>query len=301
MMRAGSATQVTPRPRIGVHLRIATLRATLALVAVAEFAWSVFFYVAPAAALGALGRTVVDPVIARQYPLYLASAALAYALAATNPQRYLSIAWVCVTQRLVELVVAAIDWHVHAIAERGFVAVASIEIVAAGMLAFAALGQSAEGSDRVNDAREDRSLVRLLRAFGGLQVFWFLASTIFVQLGARLLSWKLQDPYTTQQQGIGLLVIGLVSLLAARDVARYRVFVWVPVASQLIGVANAFNEIHLGSIGWGVAATQWSIELSIVAAFAYFSRRVLQRTKARSSPRRGAADDRTARVPSSRR
>lgn len=279
-MRAGSATQVTPRPRIGVHLRIATLRATLALVAVAEFAWSVFFYVSPAAALGALGRTVVDPVIARQYPLYLASAALAYGLAATNPRRYLGIAWVCIAQRGVELVVAAIDWRVHAIATPSFLTIVVIEGVVTSLLACAAFTGRTEPQARIVVARADRGLVRMLRAFGGLQVFWFLASTIFVQLGARLLAWKLQDPYTTQQQGIGLLVIGLVSLLAARDVLRYRVFVWVPVASQLIGVANAFNEIRLGSITWGVAAIQWSIELSIVAAFAYFSRRVLQRTKA---------------------
>ncbi len=93
-----------------------------------------------------------------------------------------------------------------------------------------------------------------------------------MQVGSRLLHWELQDPYTTQQQGIALLVIGLTSLVAASDVSRYRVFVWVPVASQLIGVANSFNEIRLGSIGWNVAAVQWTIELSIVSAFFYFSR-----------------------------
>jgi len=262
------------------NLRIATLRATLAFVAVADFAWSVFFYVAPATALGAFGRTVVDPVIARQFPLYLASAALAYALAATNPQRYRGVAWVCVTQRCIELVVAAIDWHVHAIDTRGFVALASIEIAVAAVLAFAAIGRSFRPRVRPILARSDRGLVRMLRGFGGLQVFWFLASTIFVQLGARLLSWKLQDPYTTQQQGIGLLVIGLVSLLAASDVVRYRILVWVPVASQLIGVVNAFNEIRLHSIGWTGAAIQWTIELAIVAAFGYFSRRALGLAKA---------------------
>jgi hypothetical protein len=49
----------------------------------------------------------------------------------------------------------------------------------------------------------------------------------------------------------------------------------VPVASQLIGIANAFNEIHLGSIGWSVAAVQCTIESTIAFAFVWFSRRHL--------------------------
>lgn len=234
------------------------------------------FYLAPATALGALGRTVVDPVIVRQYPLYLASAALAYALGATNPGRYRGIAWVCVAQRGVELTFATIDWSVHAIDATGFFTLATVEIAVAATIAMAATDRSAEPRVRAPIPREDRGLVRLLRGFGGLQLFWFLASTIFVQFGARLLAWKLQDPYTTQQQGIGLLVIGLVSFLAASNVVRYRLLIWVPVASQLIGVLNSFNEIRLGSIGWSNAAVQWTIELAIVAAFAYFSRRSLR-------------------------
>jgi hypothetical protein len=75
--------------------------------------------------------------------------------------------------------------------------------------------------------------------------------------------------------GIGLLVIGLVSLLVASDVARYRVFVWIPVFSQLIGVANSLNELRLGSIGLSAAAAQWTIEFAIVFCFAWFSRAFL--------------------------
>ena len=250
------------------------LRAIILAVALAECAWGVLFYCAPAVSLGSLGRLVIDPVIARQYPLYLASGALAYGLAAIDPVRYSRIFWICAVQRVVEIVVACIDRSAGAISASAFVwilasegCVAVVCVAAASMLA----------TKNRRDARDprDRGLVVALRCFGGLEMFWFFASTIFVQVGARLLHWKLQDPYTTQQQGIALLVIGLVSVLVASDVARYRLLVWVPVFSQLIGVVNAFNEIRLGSITWSIAAIQWTIEFAIVFAFVWFSRAAL--------------------------
>ncbi len=250
-----------------------SLRAILLAVALGECAWGLLFYFDPTAALGSLGRSVVDPAIARQYPLYLASGALAYGLAALDPLRYARILWICVIERTVEVVVACIDRHAGAIAPTPFLWVVAIEGVA-GIVCLVALSTIAKNPAPVVQDRDDRGLMIALRCFGGLELFWFFASTIFVQLGARLLHWKLQDPYTTQQQGIGLLVIGLVSLLVASDVARYRIFVWIPVFSQLIGVANSFNEIRLGSIGWSIAAVQWTIEISIVACFAWFSRRL---------------------------
>jgi hypothetical protein len=256
-------------------MRVAVLRAMMIAVAGMESIWALAFYFRPDSALGAVGRHVLDPVIARQYPLYLASAALAYGIAASSPRRYAGVIWICVAQRCVETVVAAIDWRAHAIATSAFVALAALELFVALVLGVAL------GTDRAplppSEALDprDRGLVRMLRGFGGLELFWFLASTIFVQLGARLLHWKLQDPYTTQQQGIALLVIGLVSILAASNIPRYRLLVAVPVASQLIGIANSFNEIHLGSIGWTAAAVQWTIELTIAFAFAWFSRRYL--------------------------
>jgi hypothetical protein len=256
-------------------MRVAVLRAMMIAVAGVEGVWGLAFYFRPEWALGAVGRLVLDPVMARQYPLYIASAALAYGIAAISPRRYAGVIWICVAQRCVETAVAAIDWHAHAIGSTAFVTLAALELFVAFALSIAL------GTDRAAmplaealDLR-DRGLVRLLRGFGGLELFWFLASTIFVQLGSRLLHWRLQDPYTTQQQGIALLVIGLVSILAASDIPRYRLLVAVPVASQLIGIANSFNEIHLGSIGWTAAAVQCTIELTIAFAFAWFSRRHL--------------------------
>jgi hypothetical protein len=256
-------------------MRVAVLRAMMIAVAGMESLWGLVFYFQPQAALGAVGRLVLDPVIARQYPLYLASAALAYGIAASSPRRYAGVIWICVAQRIVETVVAAVDWHARAITSQAFVTLAVLELFVALALSIAMRAdRAAMPTSGALDPR-DRGLVRLLRGFGGLQLFWFFASTIFVQVGARLLGWKLQDPYTTQQQGIALLIIGLVSLLAASDVARYRVLVAVPVASQLIGIANAFNEIRLGTIGWSGAAVQWTIESAIAFAFVWFARRHL--------------------------
>lgn len=253
-------------------MQIAWLRGTMGLVAFGEFAWSALYYFRPDLALGFLGRTVLDPVMARQYPLYLASAALAYALAASDPIRFRAIVWACVAQRAVELTASAFDWRAHAIASSAFAVGAALEIGVALVLTLALRGGAADARRPPAKDPRDRGLIRMLRGFGGLELFWFFASTIFVQVGSRLLNWKLQDPYTTQQQGIALLAIGLASLVAASDVARYRVFVLVPIASQLIGIVNSINEIRLGSIGLNVAAVQWTIESTIVAAFVYLMR-----------------------------
>jgi len=90
-------------------MRVAVLRAMMIGVAGLEAIWGLAFYFHPESALGALGRVVIDPVIARQYPLYIASAALAYAIAAISPRRYAGVIWICVAQRVVETLVAAID------------------------------------------------------------------------------------------------------------------------------------------------------------------------------------------------
>jgi hypothetical protein len=255
-------------------MQVLSLRAILIAVALGECLWGIAFYFAPHAALGFVGRPVIDPVIARQYPLYLASGAIAYALAAIDPKRYSRVLWICVIQRAIEIVVACVDRHAGAISSNAFLWLLVIEGSVA-VVSIAVLRTS--GASDVRDARDprDRGLMIALRCFGGLELFWFFASTIFVQVGSRLLNWKLQDPYTTQQMGIGLLVIGLVSLLVASDVARYRVLVWIPVFSQLIGVANSLNELRLGSIGLSAAAAQWTIEFAIVFCFAWFSRAFL--------------------------
>lgn len=252
-------------------MRLGAIRAVLLTVAAGELVWSLLSYFRPDLATGMLGRSVLDPVMARQYPLYLASVALAYALGAANVRRYPGIVTICLVQRALEIVVAAIDRLTGSLGPASFAGLVALELVVTAAL-LVARKRPARPVERSPADPRDRGLVRLLRAFGALELFWFFASTVFVQLGARLLGWPLQDPYVTQQQGIALAIIGLVSLLAATDVARYRVFVWVPIASQLIGMANALNEVRIGTIPLGEAGVQWAIQALIAGAFFYFSR-----------------------------
>lgn len=246
-------------------MQAALPRGIVAALAVAETIVAGFFYFRPDLVFGMLGRPVLDPVISRQYGLFLASVALFYALLSTNPARYGRLLWIGVAQRVAELAAAVLDWRAGALAGNSFACIALIEVIAGAALTFYAARMGAIGSDDPPQYRVDVWLRRALLAFGGLQVFWAFLSTIFVQLGARLLGWKLQDAYTTQQQGIALLVIGLTSLLAAADVNRYRRFVWIAVSSQAFGVANAVNELRLGTITPTVALIQWAIEASIIA------------------------------------
>ncbi len=123
-------------------MRVAVLRAMMIAVAGMEAIWGLAFYFHAASALGVFGRLVLDPVMARQYPLYIASAALAYGIAAISPRRYAGVIWICVAQRAVETAVAAIDWHAHAIVTSAFVTLAALELFAGFALSIAL------GSDR---------------------------------------------------------------------------------------------------------------------------------------------------------
>ncbi len=240
-------------------------RAALAAVGSAELAFGYLFYFRPHLALTVLARPVLDPVISRQYGLFLASVALMYGIVALNPGDYRRFIWIAVAQRAVELSIAFIDWRAGALPASSFVYLAIVEAGVAGILALCASGNEPPRRQRCRHTPSDVWLARALNAFGGLQLFWAVLSTIFVQLGARLLGWKLQDAYMTQQQGIALFVIGLTSLVAGSAVRRYRRFLWVPVSSQGLGVANAVNELRLGTISPTVALIQWAIEATIIA------------------------------------
>ncbi|MBD5654151.1 MAG: hypothetical protein IAI50_03095, partial [Candidatus Eremiobacteraeota bacterium] len=240
-------------------------RGVLAAAALVEASVSLAFYFRPEVAFAILGRPLLDAVISRQYGLFLSSVALFYALIATNPAKYRRFIWIGVIQRAVELVVASLDWRAAALSPHAFALVAAGEVAGGAALAFCAFGAEPAPKEAAPKKRADVWLVRALLAFGGLQLFWTLLSTVAVQFGARLLGWKLQDAYTTQQQGIALLVIGLTSVLAASDVKRYRLFVLVAVSSQAFGVINAINEYRLGTIPATVAFIQWAIEASIIA------------------------------------
>lgn len=240
-------------------------RGLLAASGGGEFLVGALFYFRPHLAFALLARPVLDPVIARQYGLFLVSVALMYGIASLKPAAYGRLIWIAIAQRIAEFVIAVIDWRAGALPSSSFTNLALAEAGLVCVLAFCLTGSESTRTERATRTRSDLWLARTLNAFGGLQLFWFILSTIFVQLGARLLGWKLQDAYTTQQQGIALLVIGLTSLVAGSDVRRYRPFIWVPVSSQILGVANAVNELRLGSISPTVALIQWAIEAFIIA------------------------------------
>ncbi len=259
-----------------------------AVVAAGELSIALLFFFKPGIAFSLLGRPVLDPVMSRQYGLFLCSAALMYALVAADPIVFRRFLWIGVIQRGFELAIAAIDWRAGEIATNAFFALAGVEICVAALLALCAGGRV--GSAAAAGSRESRAvlqpsvwLVRALVGFGGLQLFWAFCSTVFVQLGSRLLGWRLQDAYTTQQQGIALLVIGLSSVLAATDVQRYRRFVWVPLSSQILGIVNAMNELRLGSISLTVALIQWAIQSIIIALLVRLSARGTTAGKASSA------------------
>ncbi len=231
----GVWTEIDSARSAPANVMLVLRRAVLATVGSAEFAVGYLFYFRPHLALTVLGRPVLDTVISRQYGLFLASVALMYGIVALNPVDYRRFIWIAVAQRAAELSVAVIDWRAGALPASSFAYLAIVEAGLAGILVLCASGNESPRTQRCRHTPSDVWLARTLNAFGGLQLFWAVLSTIFVQLGARLLGWKLQDAYMTQQQGVALFVIGLTSLVAGSAVRRYRRFIWVPVSSQVLG------------------------------------------------------------------
>lgn len=272
-------------PRVVVFAALPPLvlglrRAFIAAIGLAELVLGSLFYLRPQLAFGLLGRPVLDPVIGRQYGLFLVSVALMYAILASDPVRYRRLIWVAIAQRVAEFGGAVSDWRAGALSASSFILVAGTEVGLVVLLACCAAGSASRRTERVAQAPLDVWLARALNAFGGLQLFWALLSTICVQLGARLLGWKLHDAYTTQQQGFALMVIGLTSLFAGSDVHRNRALIWVPICSQALGIANAVYELRSGTITLTIAIVQWAIEgviittlLSLAAPEREFDRR----------------------------
>lgn len=252
---------VLAAPPLVLELR----RALIATIGLAELVLGSLFYLRPQLAFGLLGRPVLDPVIGRQYGLFLVSVALMYVILASDPVRYRRLIWVAIAQRVAELGGALSDWRASALSASSLIIVAGTETGLIILLLCCAVGGPSRGTESVARTPLDIWLARALNAFGGLQLFWTLLSTIFVQVGSRLLGWAVHDAYTTQQQGIALMVIGLTSLVAGSDVNRNRVLIWVPICSQALGIANAVYELRLGTISLTIAIVQWAIEGVIIA------------------------------------
>ncbi len=119
------------------------------------------------------------------------------------------------------------------------------------------------------------------RVLQGLLVLWGiwnilngLLSTFAQQAGASLVGWSPASGWTpelismAQQYGMVMLLLGGVYLLTARDPVRYRPFIWVVIAEQIIGIGySAYGAFALNQITTSQFVTQVVINLVVVAIF----------------------------------
>ena len=250
-------------------MRIIVVRTVLLLLAVGELVRAVLFLGQQPLAYSLLGRELIDPVIGRQYGLFLLPVVLLYIFLALDPIHFAWMAWVAVVQRGAEALLALSDWLAGALSTPTFLVILVLEVLFGGVLL--AIAWQARPHERVSpQSGRRRWMRRVLLGFGGLFLFWAVASTVLVPVGAWLLSYPINDLYMTKQQGIGFLVLSLTSLFAAANVERYRLFIWVPLSSQLFGILNAVYELQVGTIPLQGALVQWSIQAIIIAPFLWF-------------------------------
>lgn len=246
-------------------MRTPFLRILLLLLGVGEIVRAVLFLAQQPLAYDLLQRPLIDPLISRQYGLFLLPVALLCFIIARNPARYGRLVWVLVAQRAAEIGLAIADWLLGDLPTTPFLVIIVCEVVL--LVALSVLNQGNNDTSWVADPERYRGMRRLLMSFGVLFLFWAVASTLIIQLGSWLLSYPLQDAYTTKQQGVAFLVIGLTSWLAAKNVGRYRLLIWVPLSSQILGSFNAAYESYLGTIPLSAAMIQWTIQALIIALF----------------------------------
>ena len=123
------------------------------------------------------------------------------------------------------------------------------------------------------------------RPLQGLLIVWSIweflnaaLSTFASSLGATFVGWIPKGGWTadlysmTQQYGMVLFILGAVYLLTATDVTRYRVFVWIPIGEQIIGIAYAlYGLVGAHTMTAQQFATQ-AVANVIVAALFYLLR-----------------------------
>jgi len=250
-------------------MRIIVLRAVLLLLAAGELFRAVLFLGQQPLAYTLIGRELIDPVIGRQYGLFLLPVVLLYLLLAYDPVRFAWMLWVAVIQRGAEALLALSDWAVGAISPSTLLAILVLELLFGGLVL--AMCRRARPVRTVTPQnRRRRWMRRVLRGFGGLFLFWAVASTVLVPVGSWLLNYPTNDLYTTKQQGIGFLVLSMTSLFAAVNVERYRLFILVPLSSQVFGVFNSIYEVRVGTIPIQVALVQWVIQAILITPFLWF-------------------------------
>jgi hypothetical protein len=99
-------------------------------------------------------------------------------------------------------------------------------------------------------------------------------STFAGPLGATFVGWVPKGGWTSdlysmsQQYGMVLFLLGAVYLLTATDPLRFRVFIWIPIAEQIIGVAYAtYGLVGAHTMTGPQLATQISVNLAVAVLF----------------------------------
>ena len=119
------------------------------------------------------------------------------------------------------------------------------------------------------------------RVLQGLLVLWGIwnllngvLSTFAQQSGANLIGWAPAQGWTSdlvamsQQYGMILLLLGAVYLMTATDPSRYRLFIWIIVIEQLIGILySAYAAFGQGQITTSQFVTQAVINLVVMLLF----------------------------------
>jgi hypothetical protein len=123
------------------------------------------------------------------------------------------------------------------------------------------------------------------RPIQSLLVLWALwefvnaaLSTFAGPLGASFVGWVPHGGWTSdlysmsQQYGMVLLLLGAVYLLTATDPVRFRSFIWIPIAEQVVGIAYALYGLVGGHMMTGGQFTTQIIINIVVAALFYLLR-----------------------------
>ena len=83
----------------------------------------------------------------------------------------------------------------------------------------------------------------------------------------------------SQQYGMVLFILAGVYLLIASDPVRYRAFIWIPIAEQIIGIAYAiYGTVGAHTMTGAQLATQVVINLVIAVLFYLLRPATLQRS-----------------------
>ena len=154
---------------------------------------------------------------------------------------------------------------------------------------------------------------RLLRAalivWGVWELLNAVLATFLPRWGASMVSWAPRYGWNSDifamsaQYGMGMFLLGFVYLLVATDPRRYRVFVWVAVAEQAVGIGIGFYgtfALQTISAPQLVAVTVINIVIGTIFVLLRPRETAAQRTPETAPAREAATAKRTPEVTAAR-